>query len=145
MINYNIVASTNESTVVSEYQREPYRAAEYQSEADLERNFITRLVSQGYERLSVNSEAALIANLRRQLVQGRRLVDEARFDACVNHGVDVCQRNVRFDAALRQITARRIRAQALRTQDVNTPPHQCHCPRFGAHSHSAANAPTVWH
>ena len=67
MINSNIVASTNESTVVSEYQREPYRAAEYQSEADLERNFITRLASQGYERLSISSEAALIANLRRQL------------------------------------------------------------------------------
>ena len=66
-MNYNIVASTNESTVVAEYQPEPYRAAEYQSEADLERSFIMHLLSQGYERVSVNSEAALITNLRGQL------------------------------------------------------------------------------
>ena len=66
-MNYNIVASTNESTVVAEYLPEPYRAGEYQSEADLERSFINRLLSQGYERVSVNSEDALITNLRGQL------------------------------------------------------------------------------
>ena len=36
MIKYNIVASTNEATVVAEYMPEPYRATDYQSEAALE-------------------------------------------------------------------------------------------------------------
>ena len=67
MNTYNIVASTDESTVVAEYSA-PYRtAAEYQSEADLEREFIGLLSGQGYEYLAITSEAALIDNLRRQL------------------------------------------------------------------------------
>ena len=67
MSNYNIVASTDESTVVAEYST-PYRtAADYQSEAALEQEFIKLLSGQGYEYLPVNSEAALIDNLRRQL------------------------------------------------------------------------------
>ena len=67
MSQYNIVASTDESTVVAEYIP-PYRtAAEYQSEADLEREFIGLLSGQGYDYLAINSEAALIDNLRLQL------------------------------------------------------------------------------
>jgi type I restriction enzyme R subunit len=42
MAAYNIVASTDESTVVAEYVAEYRTAAEYQSEADLEREFIRR-------------------------------------------------------------------------------------------------------
>ena len=67
MSQYNIVASTDESTVVAEYDAVYGSAAEYQSEADLEREFIHLLSGQGYEYLSINNEAALIANLRRQL------------------------------------------------------------------------------
>ena len=64
---YNIVATTDESTVVAVYSP-PYRTvAEYQSEADLEREFIGLLSGQGYEYLAITSEAALIDNLRRQL------------------------------------------------------------------------------
>jgi len=39
----------------------------YQSEAELERDFIERLQAQAYEYLRIGSEADLIANLRRQL------------------------------------------------------------------------------
>ena len=42
-------------------------AAGYQSEAELEKQFIALLESQAYERLSITSEADLIANLRSQL------------------------------------------------------------------------------
>jgi len=64
---YNIVASTDESTVVAEYSP-PYRtAADYQSEASLEQEFIQLLKEQGYEYLTINNEAVLIDNLRRQL------------------------------------------------------------------------------
>jgi type I restriction enzyme R subunit len=64
---YNIVVSTDESTVVAEYVSEYRRAGEYQSEADLEREFIAQLRAQGYEYLAINDESALIANLRKQL------------------------------------------------------------------------------
>ncbi len=67
MTTYNIVAATNEATVVAEYNPEPYRAVDYQSEAALEKDFISRLGGQGYEYISVTDEAALIANLRGQL------------------------------------------------------------------------------
>ena len=65
---YNIVASTDEATVVSEYTAEyNARSVKYQSEAELEREFIRQLTSQGYEYISVHNEAALISNLRKQL------------------------------------------------------------------------------
>ena len=64
---YNIVISTDESTVVAEYVSEYRRAGEYQSEADLEREFIAQLQAQGYSYLAIRDEAALIANLRKQL------------------------------------------------------------------------------
>jgi len=64
---YNIVASTDEATVVAEYSAEyNVRSEKYQSEAELEREFIQQLTSQGYEYISVHNEAALIANLRKQ-------------------------------------------------------------------------------
>jgi type I restriction enzyme R subunit len=65
---YNIVASTDEATVVAEYAAEyNVRSEKYQSEAELERDFICQLTSQGYEYISVHNEAALIENLRKQL------------------------------------------------------------------------------
>jgi type I restriction enzyme R subunit len=68
MSTYNIVASTDEATVVAEYAAEySARSEKYQSEADLEREFICLLTSQGYEYLAIHNEAALVANLRKQL------------------------------------------------------------------------------
>lgn len=68
MSKYNIVASTDEATVVAEYAAEyNVRPEKYQSEAELEREFIRQLTSQGYEYISVHNEASLIENLRKQL------------------------------------------------------------------------------
>ena len=64
---YNLIAATSESTVVAEYTPETRRSESYQSEAVLEREFIRMLAAQGYEYLTIHDEAALIANLRRQL------------------------------------------------------------------------------
>ena len=64
---YNIVASSEESTVVTEYIPEEKKSGSYQSEAELEDDFINRLISQGYERLFIHTESDLIANLRTQL------------------------------------------------------------------------------
>ena len=66
---YNIVVSSNEATVVAEYVAEYERLGSYQSEADLEREFIRLLQTQGYEFLKIHDEAALISNLRTQLEQ----------------------------------------------------------------------------
>lgn len=67
MSPYNIVASTDDYTVVSKYVRVSTHPDNYQSEADLEREFISMLTEQGYEYLDIHDEAALVLNLRRQL------------------------------------------------------------------------------
>jgi type I restriction enzyme R subunit len=67
MSEYNIIASTNESTVVAEYIPEKRKASDFQSEAALEKEFIQLLISQKYEYLSVPSEEALLLNLRAQI------------------------------------------------------------------------------
>ena len=67
MSTYNIVASTDDSTVVAEYNPPHKTAVEYQSEADLERAFIGLLSGQGYEYVQFRNEATLINNLRIQL------------------------------------------------------------------------------
>ena len=68
---YNIVAATEKSTVVAEYNAEygsrALRSDAYQSEADLEKEFISLLSGQGYEYINVKSEVDLIANLKKQL------------------------------------------------------------------------------
>ena len=57
MSTYNIVASTEETTVVAEYKAEyKVRSDKYQSEADLEREFIRLLTSQGYEYLAIHDD-----------------------------------------------------------------------------------------
>ena len=67
MTTYNIIASTDESTVVAEYTPTERHEFAYQSEAQLEQDFIKHLQEQGYEYINVTDEAGLIANLRRQL------------------------------------------------------------------------------
>ena len=64
---FNIVAQTSENTVVTEYEPVKARSDSYQSEAELEREFIRMLTGQGYEYLPIHSEAELIANLRNKL------------------------------------------------------------------------------
>jgi len=66
-MNYDIVAQTQESTIVSEYKSTLSRNTTYQSEAELEKEFINILKNQAYEYLNISSETDLIANLRKQL------------------------------------------------------------------------------
>jgi type I restriction enzyme R subunit len=65
--NYDPIALSNESTVVSEYVADAKAETAYQSEADLERELIWLLQSQAYEYLPLTSEAQIVANLRTQL------------------------------------------------------------------------------
>ena len=67
MSQYHVIASTTENTVVTSYEPAKNRSDSYQSEAALEREFISLLTHQGYEYLPIHQEADLIANLRRQL------------------------------------------------------------------------------
>lgn len=67
MTTYNIITQSGESTVVAEYIPEKRNAEAYQSEADLEKEFIELLKTQGYEYLPIHTEADLIANLRARL------------------------------------------------------------------------------
>lgn len=64
---FNIVAATSENTVVTEYEPVKARSSNYQSEAELEKEFIRMLTEQGYEYLQIHTEKDLIANLRTQL------------------------------------------------------------------------------
>lgn len=67
MSQYNIIAESQEYTVVAEYDHVATPAETYQSEADLEKEFIRLLGEQGYEYLPIHTEADLISNLRSQL------------------------------------------------------------------------------
>ena len=67
MSQYNIVLSTSESTVVTEYEPQGKRSDAYQSEAELEKEFIRLLSEQAYEYLPIHNEAELISNLRTKL------------------------------------------------------------------------------
>lgn len=67
MSQYNIILSTAEATVVSEYEPQQTRSDAYQSEAALEAAFIKQLTEQGYEYLNLDCTTALIENLRLQL------------------------------------------------------------------------------
>ena len=64
---FNIVAQTTENTVITEYEPVKTRSENYQSEAELEREFIRMLTEQGYEYLKIHTEAELLKNLRVRL------------------------------------------------------------------------------
>ena len=64
---YNIILSTADATVVSEYEPKQTRSDAYQSEAALEEAFIKLLTEQGYAYLPIHSSDELVENLREQL------------------------------------------------------------------------------
>ncbi|MGP5015789.1 type I restriction endonuclease subunit R [Glutamicibacter ardleyensis] len=64
---YDTIAVSNESTVVSVYDADPSKETSYQSEAQLEREFIRLLEGQAYEYVELTSEEHLVTNLRTQL------------------------------------------------------------------------------
>lgn len=67
MTGIDLIAATSDNTVVSEYTPLKRRSDAYQSEADLEKEFIQMLCEQGYEYLPVHKETELESNLRFQL------------------------------------------------------------------------------
>lgn len=66
-MKYNIIADQEEYVVVSEFEPEYGRVNQYQSEANLEKDFIKTLCEQGYEYLPIHKEEDLVNNLRVQL------------------------------------------------------------------------------
>lgn len=67
MAFFNIVSESSESTVLTEYKPTTKRSDAYQSEADLEKEFIRLLGEQSYEYLQIHNESELIKNLRKKL------------------------------------------------------------------------------
>ena len=64
---YKMVAENPQSTVVSDFEPVYRKSTQYQSEAEMEHDFISQLEKQGYEYLTIKTEKELICNLRRQL------------------------------------------------------------------------------
>lgn len=68
MIEYKAIAESNTFIVLDKYSKEWRVADSYQSEGDLEREFIADLVNQGCEFLpALTTPEALLANVREQL------------------------------------------------------------------------------
>ena len=68
MIDYKAIAESKNFIVLDQYTQEWKVAESYQSESDLEREFIQDLQNQGYEYLpGLNTPEALLANVRLQL------------------------------------------------------------------------------
>jgi type I restriction enzyme R subunit len=67
MKEYKLVAENTESTVVAQYEAETRKDRSYQSEAELEKAFISLLKNQAYTFLSIKTEKDLVDNLRAQL------------------------------------------------------------------------------
>ena len=68
MIDYKTIAESNNFIVLDKYSKEWQIAESYQSEGDLEREFIQDLQNQGYEYLpGLNNPDAMLANVCEQL------------------------------------------------------------------------------
>ena len=64
---FNIIAESGNATVVTEYKPEKSKSTNYQSEAELESEFISLLTQQGYDYLNIHKENDLVINLRKKL------------------------------------------------------------------------------
>ena len=64
---YKEIAESERSTVLASYEPPLRVRSARQSEAQLEETFIAQLCAQGYEYLTIGSEADMVANLRAQL------------------------------------------------------------------------------
>lgn len=68
MTNHKPMAETNNFIILEKYENIAQSETIYQSEADLEREFIADLVNQGYENpKNLNSQELLLSNIRIQL------------------------------------------------------------------------------
>ena len=67
MNTYDLISENPESTFVAEFEAGYRSVAQYQTEAEMEADFIHQLERQAYERVNITSEDELKANLRRQI------------------------------------------------------------------------------
>ncbi|MDE6824488.1 MAG: type I restriction endonuclease subunit R [Duncaniella sp.] len=102
---YQMVSENPESTIVAEFEPGYRSTAQYQSEAEMEADFIRQLERQAYERVNIKSEAELKANLRQQLerLNGIRFTDNewraffAEHLGNPNHGIVEKTRTIQED------------------------------------------------
>lgn len=112
MSQYNIIAESAEYTVVSEYEHAVSTSEAYQSEAELEKEFIRLLGEQGYEYLPIHTEADLVSNLRTRLenLNGYRFTDnewEHFFNECIaNKNDDIVAKTARIQEDYIQVLKR---------------------------------------
>lgn len=109
---YNIIAESQEYTVVSEYVHAVSTSEAYQSEADLEKEFIRLLGEQGYEYLPIHTETDLISNLRTQLekLNNYHFTDnewEQFFNTCIaNNNDDIVAKTTKIQEDYIQVLRR---------------------------------------
>lgn len=112
MSQYNIIAESAEYTVVSEYEHAVSTSEAYQSEAELEKEFIRLLGEQGYEYLPIHTEADLVSNLRTSLekLNDYRFTDnewEQFFNTCIaNKNDDIVAKTARIQEDYIQVLKR---------------------------------------
>ena len=112
MTQYNIIAESAEYTVVSEYEHAVSTSEAYQSEAELEKEFIRLLGEQGYEYLPIHTEADLVSNLRTCLekLNGYHFTDnewEHFFNECIaNKNDDIVAKTARIQEDYIQVLKR---------------------------------------
>ena len=112
MTQYNIIAESAEYTVVSEYEHAVSTSEAYQSEAELEKEFIRLLTEQGYEYLPIHTEADLVSNLRTCLekLNGYHFTDnewEQFFNECIaNKNDDIVAKTARIQEDYIQVLKR---------------------------------------
>ncbi len=112
MSQYNIIAESAEYTVVSEYEHAVSTSEAYQSEAELEKEFIRLLGEQGYEYLPIHTEANLVSNLRTSLekLNGYHFTDnewEHFFNECIaNKNDDIVAKTARIQEDYIQVLKR---------------------------------------
>ena len=66
-MDYNILYETDYDTVVARYEDKRKNNKSYQSEKELENEFIHNLTNLGYEYINIKNEKELTANLKIQL------------------------------------------------------------------------------
>ena len=66
-MQFEPIVISSGSTVVAIFEADETSAAAYQSEAELEKQFVKLLQGQAYEYVNITDEASLVANLRKQL------------------------------------------------------------------------------
>lgn len=109
---YNIIAESAEYTVVSEYEHAVSTSEAYQSEAELEKEFIRLLGEQGYEYLPIHTEADLVSNLRTSLekLNDYRFTDnewEHFFNECIaNKNDDIVAKTAKIQEDYIQVLKR---------------------------------------